>query len=37
LTPGSTNGTIAFNNVDVAVTGLGSAAYTNVNTYATFE
>ena len=37
LTPGSTNGTIAFNNVDVAVTGLGSAAYTNVNAYATFE
>lgn len=37
LTPGSANGTIAFNNVNVAVTGLGSAAYTNANAYATFE
>ena len=37
LNTGSTNGTVAFNNVDVEVKGLGTAAYTNVNAYATFE
>ena len=37
LNTGSINGTVAFNNVDVAVKGLGTAAYTNVNAYATFE
>ena len=37
LNTGSINGTVAFNNVDVAVKGLGTAAYTNANTYATFE
>ena len=33
LTSGSVNGTIAFNNSDVQVTGLGSAAYTNSAAY----
>jgi hypothetical protein len=37
LTSGSINGTVAFNNVDVAVKGLGSAAYTDSNSYATSE
>ncbi len=32
---GSTNGTLAVNGSDVAVKGLGSAAYTNSNAYAT--
>ena len=35
LTSGSVNGTVAFNGADVAVTGLGSAAYTAANAYAT--
>ena len=35
LASGTTNGTVAFNGADVAVTGLGSAAYTNTNAYAT--
>lgn len=34
LTSGSINGTVKFNNTDVAVTGLGSAAYTNSDSYA---
>lgn len=34
LTSGADNGTVAFNGVDVAVTGLGSAAYTNSDKYA---
>ena len=34
LTSGTDNGTVAFNGVDVAVTGLGSAAYTNSDKYA---
>ena len=33
LTTGSANGTVAFNGTDVAVKGLGSAAYTNANAY----
>ena len=33
LASGSVNGTVAFNGADVAVTGLGSAAYTNANAY----
>lgn len=35
LTTGSTNGTVKFNNTDVAVKGLGSAAYTDSTAYAT--
>ena len=35
LTSGSANGTVAFNGNDVAVTGLGSAAYTDAKSYAT--
>lgn len=35
LASGTANGTVAFNDADVAVTGLGSAAYTNANAYAT--
>ena len=35
LTPGTVNGTVAFNGVNVGVTGLGTAAYTNSNAYAT--
>ena len=35
LSSGTANGTVAFNGADVAVTGLGSAAYTNTNAYAT--
>ena len=35
LASGTANGTVAFNGADVAVTGLGSAAYTNTNAYAT--
>lgn len=35
LTSGSANGTVAFNGADVAVTGLGSAAYTDSKAYAT--
>ena len=35
LASGTANGTVAFNGADVAVTGLGSAAYTNANAYAT--
>lgn len=35
ITAGSTNGTIAVGGDDVAVTGLGSAAFTNSDTYAT--
>lgn len=34
LTSGTDNGAVAFNGVDVAVTGLGSAAYTNSDKYA---
>lgn len=37
LASGTANGTVAFNGADVAVTGLGSAAYTNANAYATAE
>ena len=37
LASGTANGTVAFNGADVAVTGLGSAAYTNSNAYATAE
>ena len=37
LASGTANGTVAFNGADVAVTGLGSAAYTNTNAYATAE
>ena len=37
ITTGSTNGTIAVNSVDVAVKGLGSAAYTDTDDYATAE
>ena len=33
LATGSANGTVAFNGADVAVKGLGSAAYTNANAY----
>lgn len=33
LTSGSANGTVAFNGSDVAVTGLGSAAYTDAKAY----
>ncbi len=33
--PGATNGTIKVDGTEVAVKGLGSAAYTNSNTYAT--
>lgn len=35
LASGSANGTVAFNGSDVAVKGLGSAAYTEANAYAT--
>ena len=35
LAEGSANGTVAFNGNDVAVKGLGSAAYTDSTTYAT--
>ena len=35
VTTGATNGTIAVDGTDVAVFGLGSAAYTNSDTYAT--
>lgn len=35
LAPGSTNGSVAFNGADVAVTGLKSAAYTESSAYAT--
>jgi len=35
LVTGSANGTVAFNGSDVAVKGLGSAAYTEANAYAT--
>lgn len=35
IATGSTNGTIAVDGVDVAVKGLGSAAYTEANAYAT--
>lgn len=35
VTPGTTNGTVAFNGSDVAVTGLKSAAYTDATDYAT--
>lgn len=35
LTTGSANGTVAFNGSDVAVKGLGSAAYTEAGAYAT--
>ena len=35
ITEGTTNGTIAVNGTDVAVHGLGSAAYTNSDAYAT--
>ena len=34
LASGTNNGTIAFNGTDIAVTGLGSAAYTNSDKYA---
>lgn len=34
LISGTDNGTVAFNGIDVAVTGLGSAAYTNSDKYA---
>lgn len=34
LASGTNNGTVAFNGADVAVTGLGSAAYTNSSEYA---
>ena len=33
LATGTTNGTVKFNGTDVAVKGLGSAAYTNANAY----
>lgn len=33
LTSGSANGTVAFNGADVAVTGLGSAAFTDAKAY----
>ena len=35
LATGSANGTVAFNGADVAVKGLGSAAYTEASAYAT--
>ncbi len=35
LETGSANGTVSFNGIDVAVKGLGSAAYTQSNAYAT--
>ena len=35
LVPGTANGTVAFNGTDVAVKGLGSAAYTQTTAYAT--
>lgn len=35
LATGTTNGTVKFNDAEVAVKGLGSAAYTNSNAYAT--
>lgn len=35
LATGTANGTVAFNGSDVAVKGLGSAAYTEANAYAT--
>lgn len=35
ITTGTTNGTIAVNNTDIAVYGLGSAAYTSSSDYAT--
>lgn len=35
LTTGSANGTVAFNSTDIAVKGLGSAAYTEAGAYAT--
>ena len=35
LASGTANGTVAFNGADVAVTGLGSAAYTDAKNYAT--
>lgn len=35
LATGSANGTVSFNGSDVAVKGLGSAAYTNANAYDT--
>lgn len=35
LSTGTSNGTVKFNNTDVNVKGLGSAAYTNSNAYAT--
>ena len=37
LATGSANGTVAFNGADVAVKGLGSAAYTDAKAYATAE
>lgn len=37
LTSGTTDGTVKFNGNDVAVTGLGSAAYTDSSAYATAE
>ena len=37
ITTGNANGTIAVNGTDVAVKGLGSAAYTNADAYATSE
>ena len=37
LTSGTTNGTVKFNNNEVKVAGLGSAAYTNSDNYATAE
>lgn len=37
LVTGTTNGTVKFNGTDVAVKGLGSAAYTDANAYATAE
>lgn len=37
ITTGSANGTIAVDGTDVAVKGLGSAAYTDANAYATAE
>ena len=33
LSSGSANGTVSFNNVDVAVTGLGTAAFTDATAY----
>lgn len=37
LESGSTNGTVKFNNTDVSVTGLGSAAYVDTTIFATAE